>query len=151
MLEKSYFSKFKNNNIQHPEFPLNIQREMKISVKNDDLEQVHLGLGFPLNIDYNNEDYFALYLLKFILVGGMSSRLFIKLREENGLSYTVSVDIGRYKECGYINISTGFDKNSLFINKSIDKRDNFEVLIAECFEQDIPPYEGDFYKQTRHL
>ena len=46
----------------------------------------------------------------------MSSRLFTDLREKNGLSYNVSVDLSYYQECGSFIIYTSFDKDSLFIN-----------------------------------
>ncbi|MBK1670748.1 peptidase M16 [Rhodovibrio sodomensis] len=53
-----------------------------------DLEQVHVILGLP-GVGYRDADYYASAVLATLLGGGMSSRLFQKLREERGLVYTV--------------------------------------------------------------
>ena len=53
-----------------------------------DLEQVHVILGLP-GVGYRDPDYYASAVLATLLGGGMSSRLFQKLREERGLVYTV--------------------------------------------------------------
>jgi predicted Zn-dependent peptidase len=53
-----------------------------------ELEQVHVILGLP-GVGYRDPDYYACAVLATLLGGGMSSRLFQKLREERGLVYTV--------------------------------------------------------------
>lgn len=53
-----------------------------------ELEQVHVILGLP-GVGYRDPDYYASAVLATLLGGGMSSRLFQKLREERGLVYTV--------------------------------------------------------------
>jgi predicted Zn-dependent peptidase len=53
-----------------------------------DLEQVHVILGLP-GVGYRDPDYYAAAVLATLLGGGMSSRLFQKVREERGLVYTV--------------------------------------------------------------
>jgi predicted Zn-dependent peptidase len=60
----------------------------------------------------------------------MSSRLFTSLREENGLSYTVSVDFSHYKDAGAMFIHTGFDKDSLVL-KNISELNNDTTLEEE--------------------
>ncbi|HUO45881.1 MAG TPA: pitrilysin family protein [Acidimicrobiia bacterium] len=51
-------------------------------------EQAHLVIG-GAGIDRYDERRFALDILNHILGGGMSSRLFLKIREERGLAYAV--------------------------------------------------------------
>ena len=51
-------------------------------------EQAHLVIG-GRGIDRYDERRFALDILNHILGGGMSSRLFLKIREERGLAYAV--------------------------------------------------------------
>ena len=52
-------------------------------------EQAYLMLGIPAPA-VNDPDYVALKVLNTLLGGGMSSRLFLRLREELGLAYEVS-------------------------------------------------------------
>jgi len=53
-----------------------------------DLEQVHLALGLP-GVGARDPRYYTAAVLATLLGGGMSSRLFQKVREERGLVYTV--------------------------------------------------------------
>ena len=52
------------------------------------IEQNHLTLAFP-GLDYNSPRRFALQLLSSILGGGVSSRLFQTVREQQGLCYSI--------------------------------------------------------------
>ncbi|MCL2699507.1 MAG: insulinase family protein, partial [Defluviitaleaceae bacterium] len=56
--------------------------------KEKDIEQVHLVLGFP-SIAVGSDKSYTLAILNTALGGGMSSRLFQKIREEHGLAYSV--------------------------------------------------------------
>ena len=53
-----------------------------------DIEQVNLLVGFN-GVAYEDPDYYAAQVLSTVLGGGMSSRLFERVREENGLAYFV--------------------------------------------------------------
>jgi len=59
-----------------------------VSLMPRDTEQGNFCLGVP-GLSYNDPDRRALQVLDSILGGGMSSRLFQVLREENGLAYSV--------------------------------------------------------------
>ncbi|MEZ5891592.1 MAG: pitrilysin family protein [Parvularculaceae bacterium] len=52
------------------------------------IEQTHLAIAFP-GVASGHADFFASRLYADILGGGMSSRLFQKIREERGLAYSV--------------------------------------------------------------
>jgi predicted Zn-dependent peptidase len=54
----------------------------------DDLEQVHIVLGFP-SAGYKDRLYYPSLLLSTLLGGGMSSRLFQEIREKRGLVYSI--------------------------------------------------------------
>ena len=54
----------------------------------DDLEQVHIVLGFPA-AGYKDRLYYPSLLLSTLLGGGMSSRLFQEIREKRGLVYSI--------------------------------------------------------------
>lgn len=52
------------------------------------IEQTHLCLGFP-GLPREDEDAYAGFVLNNLLGGGMSSRLFQKIREDRGVAYSV--------------------------------------------------------------
>lgn len=62
-------------------------------------EQSNIAFGFPA-YKLNDKRIPSLYLMANILGGGMSSRLFQKLREENGLVYDVYATDNEYKIAG---------------------------------------------------
>ena len=70
------------------------------------IEQNHLCLGFP-GIPRDDPDRFAMALMSSILGGGMSSRLFQRVREENGLCYSVYTFLSSYSDVGSFNVYAG--------------------------------------------
>lgn len=69
----------------------------------DELEQSHLVIGVPC-ASAVSADRYTCHLLSVILGGGMSSRLFQKVREERGLVYTVYAAVNPFLDCGNLNI-----------------------------------------------
>lgn len=65
-----------------------------------ELEQVHMLLGMD-GIPQDSEARFAAALFNAILGGGMSSRLFQKIREQAGLVYTVTAYHTGHRQGGY--------------------------------------------------
>src|SRR5215475_7892381 len=63
------------------------------------LEQVQLCLGVPSH-PISDEKRFVSYVLNTVLGGGMSSRLFQKIREEQGLVYSIYSDLNPYRDTG---------------------------------------------------
>jgi len=53
-----------------------------------DVEQVHLCIGFP-GIEMGDPDIYPLSIFNNLFGGGMSSRLFQRIREESGMAYAV--------------------------------------------------------------
>lgn len=74
------------------------------------INQAHLCLG-NIGIPYSSNMRYPLLLLNTYLGGGMSSRLFQKLREKNGLAYSVYSFIDFYKDTGIFGVYIGTDKN----------------------------------------
>jgi predicted Zn-dependent peptidase len=80
----------------------------QIAVGFKETDQTHLVLGvrsFPIDSPHTS----TLAVLETILGGGMSSRLFQKLRDEMGVGYYVSVDDDPYTDHGVFSVSTGVD------------------------------------------
>jgi len=62
-----------------------------------DIEQTHLFIGTK-GVKFTDDDVYALNLYASVLGGGMSSRLFLTIREEMGLAYSVYAS-----DCPYVN------------------------------------------------
>lgn len=75
-------------------------------IKKKEIEQVHLGIAFP-SVKRNDERYDATQILNAVFGGGMSSRLFQRVREELGLAYTVYSYVSGYAECGALSVYAG--------------------------------------------
>ncbi|MCL2840709.1 MAG: insulinase family protein [Defluviitaleaceae bacterium] len=68
-------------------------------LREKDIEQVHLCMGFP-GIKSGSDESYALAAVNTILGGGMSSRLFQKIREQHGLVYSVYSYNASYFDAG---------------------------------------------------
>jgi predicted Zn-dependent peptidase len=82
----------------------------QVSLKNKPSDQTHLILGvrsYPLN----HPDYFGLELLGAILGGGMSSRLFHRIRDELGAAYYVRASNDAFTDHGLLQASVGADNS----------------------------------------
>jgi len=76
------------------------RRELK------DLEQVHFALAFE-GPAYRDADLYTAQVYATALGGGMSSRLFQKIREERGLCYSIFAQAGAYDDTGMITLYAG--------------------------------------------
>ena len=72
------------------------------------LGQGNLCLGMP-GVARDDPDRWALELLGTVLGDGMSSRLFLELRERRSLAYDVSTFSATYSDCGTFGVHAGFD------------------------------------------
>jgi len=85
----------------------------KINIKYKDTEQIHLVYGLPLMIGYNYNKQYHLKLANVIFGGSMSSRLFINIREKQGLGYYINSSLNAYEDCGSWQVAAGVDKSRL--------------------------------------
>ncbi|SES93440.1 M16 family metallopeptidase [[Clostridium] polysaccharolyticum] len=96
-----HFSSFQNSKeplmLQKPEYaPV-------VFCRKKDMEQVHLNIAFEC-VSYQSDEKYILYLLNIILGDGDSSRLFQRLREEEGLTYSIYSYESIYDEAGLFHI-----------------------------------------------
>lgn len=73
------------------------------------IKQVYLGIAYPTD-GLLSRDKYILKLIELILNGSMSSRLFVRLREKEGLVYSISTSSSNYEEGGVFFCITSFDK-----------------------------------------
>ncbi|MCV2868022.1 insulinase family protein [Defluviimonas sp. WL0002] len=71
-----------------------------------ELEQVHFAMGFA-GPGYRHPDLYTAQIYSTAMGGGMSSRLFQKIREERGLCYSIYAQAGSYDETGMITVYAG--------------------------------------------
>ncbi len=77
-----------------------------IKQKKTDQTQLMLGVhGYP----YMHKDEYALAVLSTILGSGMSSRLFIEVREKRGLAYSVKAWTEKFPDTGYFVVQAGIE------------------------------------------
>lgn len=81
------------------------------------LEQVQLCIGVPSHPIFDEKRYVS-YILNTVLGGGMSSRLFQKIREDQGLVYSIYSDLNPYRDTGVLAIYAGTSLES--IHKVVD-------------------------------
>ena len=124
LIEKTYLitkqtTPFKNNDYQY-EGTLEKQTDMRIKTLNRKLEQSHIAFGFR-TCDLYDPDTYILDIIRIVIAGNMSSRLFINLREKNGLTYNVSVDKSEYETSGMFCILTSVDHSKIISYKKDGK------------------------------
>ena len=108
---------------------LSTQNNIRIATSTrSELEQTHIALGFRTCNIYSPDSY-VLDILKVVLAGNMSSRLFTHLREKNGLVYNVSVDNSEYENSGMFTILTSVDKTKLISYLENDSQKNGAIPI----------------------
>ncbi len=77
-----------------------------------DTAQAQLAIAVPA-LRRDHPDAWTLAVLNVVLGDGMSSRLFLGVREEKGLAYDVSSGIVEYADAGALEISAGVDPAQL--------------------------------------
>ncbi|MFQ6007493.1 MAG: M16 family metallopeptidase [Candidatus Zixiibacteriota bacterium] len=86
------------------------EQRMKLAANNN--SQTHLCLGYP-GVEYNSKLKMAVLALNTYLGGGMSSVLFQKIREEQGLAYATYTFHDFYRDAGVFGAYLGTDKKHL--------------------------------------
>ncbi len=90
------------------------QEKPIVFVKHKESDQTHLMLGFRAFSMFDPRRY-TLEVLADILGGGMSSRLFHKIREELGAAYYINASADLYTDHGYIAAGAGVEHSKLEI------------------------------------
>jgi len=100
------------------------QKAPKLKLLNRKGEQTQLILGF-LGDGKGYGGRFAQSLLSVILGGGMSSRMFIEVRERRGFAYAVRTSYERYQDTGYISTYSGVNTDKV--------EDAIKVILDQCY------------------
>ena len=100
-----------------------IQKKPGILLEYKKTDQTHLVLGFRTFGLFDKRNT-TVSVLSSILSGGMSSRLFEKLREEMGVGYYLNAMNNPFTDHGFFSISTGVDTKRV--------EEVITVLLEEC-------------------
>ncbi len=87
--------------------------ERSLQLKKKETEQINICLAMP-GMEYGSDDLYAMMIMNNLFGGGMSSRLFQKIREEKGMAYSVYSYPSAYSRAGMFTIYAGTKpKNAL--------------------------------------
>ncbi|MEK9182639.1 MAG: pitrilysin family protein [Patescibacteria group bacterium] len=117
------FSKVKRGKKGHKTSVKEKQKRPQVLVNFKKTDQTHFVLGVR-SLNLFNKKNAILSVLGGVLGGGMSSRLFVKLREEMGVGYYVRAYNDAYTDHGVFQISAGVD------NKRIEEV--IYAVLEEC-------------------
>src|SRR5438309_729159 len=107
----------------------------RVLVRRRDTEQAHICLGARA-LSYMHPDRHALDLLNTVLGEGMSSRLFLNIRERLGLAYDVHSFTQKHRDTGYVGVYIGVDPK-----KAVDAVNAVMGELRSLRESEIAPEE----------
>jgi predicted Zn-dependent peptidase len=88
------------------------QPARRLCIETRDIEQAHLCLALP-GLSLFHPKRFTLDLLNVILGEGMSSRLFVEIRDKLGLAYSIHSYADHLLDCGAVLIYAGVEPKNL--------------------------------------
>src|SRR5438309_2919771 len=107
----------------------------RVLVRRRDTEQAHICLGTRA-LSYFHPDRYALDLLNTVLGEGMSSRLFLNIRERLGLAYDVHSFTQKHRDTGYLGVYIGVDPS-----KAVDAVNAAMAELRALGESEVSPEE----------
>lgn len=114
----------------------NLPWSERILVQEKMTDQANLMLGFP-GLHNEHPDRFAASLLLNILGVGMSSRLFVEVREKRGLAYMIRAGSTSYRDTGNIHIQAGLDPVRLFEVLQVIKAEVLHIASEPVTDEEL--------------
>jgi predicted Zn-dependent peptidase len=132
---KRYFGMIKNGKKPNKQKIIENQKKSEILIEKKETDQTHLCLGVRA---YNlfHKDKYVLDVIETILGKMMSSRLFIKIREELGLAYYIRTEVEATTDSGFLVTSAGVDSKKVekainAILKEYKRISEYKVSLSE--------------------
>ncbi len=101
-----------------------------------DIEQVNLAIGYE-SFGYRDNERYPLIILNNAFGSSMSSRLFQRIREDEGLAYSVYTSVATYRDTGLFSIYAGLKKENLKRVEKIIKEEVEKLLSYGLSENEI--------------
>jgi predicted Zn-dependent peptidase len=134
IINSPFYTKISKSIVNKYNIPTETQLQPRYNGKyRKELNQIQLSVGFP-TCSNNNPDRFVLDIIKTILAGPMSSRLFGLMRNQYGIAYNVDAYISLNDISGSFIITSGVDSSGLFSNQLGNdkiKADPLKVIFDE--------------------
>jgi len=103
-----------NRGTQSAYLPFQEQANPRLQIECRDTEQTHLCLALP-GLPLLHPQRFTLNLMNTILGEGMSSRLFLEIRDRLGLAYSIHSFIEHFHDSGSITVYAGVEHKNLAV------------------------------------
>lgn len=107
--------------------------------KTKEFEQLHLILGFK-GYGYDTKELYPFLLLNNVMGGVSSSRLFQKIREDHGLSYTIDSQPSFYYDSGMFSIYASMLPENLEKVASLIFEEIKAIKAGELTEEEVSKY-----------
>lgn len=88
------------------------QTDARVKLENKPTQQAHLCLVLP-GVSFFDDDRYNITLLNTILGHGMSSRLFLEVREKRALAYSVYSYVSMLQDAGLVGVYAGVDSQQI--------------------------------------
>ena len=130
-----YFGNMKDSGFTVPEVkkPLFAKGE-NTTIK--EIEQANLAIGYEC-YGYDNDLRYPLIILNNAFGSSMSSRLFQRIREDEGLAYSVYSSLASYKDIGLFSIYAGLKAENLKKTEKIILEETEKILKSGLTEEEI--------------
>ncbi len=134
-LGERYFARVPSGKVANYEKVSIDQAKPKVKVHYKKTDQAHVVIGVKTP-KLSKKDRYSLSVMNAILGGGMSSRLFVEVREKRGLAYYVGSSYDRYEDCGVFGVDVGSDVSRVeetvkVVMSEMAKMRNVEVTSEE--------------------
>lgn len=106
-----------------------------------DVNQSILEMVYHFNVDFGTKDHYALIVLNGLLGSFSHSRLFTKIREEEGIAYSIGSRMDIYT--GYLDIFAGIDNN--------DRKKTLQLIIKEMNDIKMGRFPSSLIKKTKSM
>lgn len=108
----------------------------RVVVKERTVDQAHVILGFP-GLSLTDPRRYAAAIMLYILGGGMSSRLFVEVREKRGLAYMIQAGGASFRDAGMAYVRAGLDPARLPEALQVIKAELVKIATAGVTDNEL--------------
>ncbi len=114
------------------------QKKPILHIRHKKTEQVHMCVGFK-TFSFTDERKYALQVLAAVLGGGMSSRLFMQVRERRGLCYYISTGRELYADTGSMVTQAGIRNDKQKIQEAINVilEEHMKIVKGDITDEEV--------------
>ncbi|KHD44598.1 EF-P 5-aminopentanol modification-associated protein YfmF [Streptococcus hongkongensis] len=128
----------KNLNFIYKQDYINVVHDTK---ELKDINQSILQMGYHFTADFGSKNHYALIILNALLGSFSHSKLFTKIREEEGIAYSIGSRMDIYT--GYMDIFAGID------NK--DRKKALQLIIKEVNDIKMGRFSSNLIQKTKSM